>query len=172
MKGEFVGARLPKIIFVLLAAYAVFHFWSYYAQLPDVMASHFDARGIANGWQSKSAFFSTFIMVGVLAVVLGLGLPRIITRLPAQFINLPNKQYWLSPEHAAETQEYLITFFAWFGCALFVVLITAFDFALQSNLHPENRPDIFRLWMTLAGFLAFVVAWTIRMMAKFLHPPQ
>lgn len=172
MRGCFVGARLPKIIFVLLAAYAVMHFWAYYSELPEVMASHFDAHGIPNGWQSKSAFFGTFIMVGALAVVLGFGLPRIITRIPAQFINLPNKQYWLSPEHVAETQEFLVTFFAWFGCALFVVLITAFEYALQSNLHPENRPDVARLWITLVGFLAFVVVWTIRMMAKFLRPPK
>jgi uncharacterized membrane protein len=172
MKEEIMGGRLPKLIFVLLAAYGVIHFWSYYSQLPEVMASHFDAHGIANGWQSKSAFFSVFIMVGVLAAVLGFVLPRIITRIPAQFINLPNKQYWLSPEHATETQEFLLTFFAWFGCALFVMLISAFDFALQSNLHPESRPDISRLWITLAGFLAFVAVRTIRMISKFLRPPQ
>ena len=109
-------------------------------------------------------------MVGVLAAALGFGLPRIITLLPAQWINLPNKQYWLAPERVAETQEFLLGYFAWFGCALFVVLISAFDFALQSNLHPANRPDVTRLWYTLAGFLVFVVAWSVRMMTTFRRP--
>jgi uncharacterized membrane protein len=167
-----MGSRLPKLIFVLLAAYIAVYFSSYYSQLPNVVASHFDAHGIANGWQTKFGFFRVFVMVSVLAAVIGFGLPRIIALVPAQLINLPNKQYWLSPEHLAETQEFLSIYFAWFGCAVILVIISTFDFAVQSNLHPDDRPDIFRLWYTLAGFLAFVVVWIIRMLAKFRRPMQ
>jgi uncharacterized membrane protein len=172
MKEGFMGSRLPKLILTLLAAYAALHFSWYYQKLPDVVASHFDVHGIANGWQTKPAFFRVFAMVSVLAAAFGFGLPRIITKVPAQLINLPNKQYWLSPEHLAETQEFLSAYFACFGCALFVVMISTFDYAMQSNLHPENRPDISRMWYTLAGFLAFVVVWIVRMLTKFLGPGQ
>jgi uncharacterized membrane protein len=168
----FMGSRFPKLIFAMLAAYAAIHFSSNYSQLPDLVASHFDAHGIANGWQSKSAFFSVFVAVSVLAAAIGFGLPRIITVVPAQLINLPNKRYWLSPEHLAETQEFLSAYFAWFGCALFVVMISTFDSAVQSNLHPENRPDISRMWYILVGFLAFVVVWIIRMLARFSRAPR
>ncbi len=168
----FMGSRLPKVVFALLAGYAAIHFSSYYPQLPGVVASHFDAHGIANGWQTKPAFFSVFVMVSALAAVFGFGVPRIIGIVPAQLINLPNKQYWLSPEHLAETQEFLSAYFAWFGCALFVVMISTFDYAVQSNLHPENRPDISRMWYILAGFLLFIVVWIIRMLSKFLRPGQ
>jgi uncharacterized membrane protein len=166
-----MGSRLPKLIFALLAAYAAVHFSFYYSQLPDVVASHFDAHGIANGWQAKSAFFGVLVMLSVLAAVLGFGLPRIITIIPTQLINLPNKQYWLSPEHLAETQEFLSAYFAWFGCALFVVMISAFDYAVRSNLYPENRPDVSRIWYTLAGFLVFVVVWIACMLARFSQTP-
>ncbi len=56
-----MDSRLPKLLFVVLAAYAAIHFSSYYSQLPDVVASHFDGRGTPNGCQTKPAFFMVFV---------------------------------------------------------------------------------------------------------------
>jgi hypothetical protein len=103
--------RLPKLLFVLLAAYAAIHFSTYYSRLPDVVASHFNGRGMANGWQTKPAFFMVFVGVSVLAAVIGFGIPRLITALPPQRINLPSKVYWLAPDHLAATMEFLKNFF-------------------------------------------------------------
>ena len=167
-----MDSRLPKLSFVVLAAYAAFHFSSYYSQLPDVVASHFNARGVANGWQTKPAFFTVFVGVSVLAAVIGFGIPHIISVMPPQLINLPNKQYWLAPDQLAETQAFLNNYFEWFGCAVFLIIILTFDYAIQSNLHPDNRPDVSRMWHILAGFLAFVSVWIIRLLARFLRTPQ
>jgi uncharacterized membrane protein len=165
-------SRLPKLLFLVLAAYAAIHFSAYYSQLPAVVASHFDARGVANGWQAKSAFFGVFVGVGVLAAVIAFGVPRIIAALPVQLINLPNKDFWLAPEHLARTLESLSTYFAWFGCALYLILILTFDYALQYNLHPEYRPDVSRMWYILAGFGAFLIVWITRLLTRFLRPPE
>jgi len=167
-----LDSRLPKLLFVLLALYAAIHFSYYYPRLPDVVASHFNGRGAANGWQTKSAFFGVFVGVSVLAAVIGFGVPRIISVLPAELINLPNKRYWLAPEHLSETMEFLNSYFAWFGCAIFLILILTSDYALQSNLHPEHPPDPSRMWYILAGFLAFMLVWTTRLLMKFLRAPQ
>ena len=167
-----MGSRLPKLSFAVLAAYAAIHFPSYYSKLPDVVASHFNRRGMANGWQTKPAFFTVFVGVSVLAAVIGFGIPRIISAMPPQLINLPNKQYWLAPDRLAETQALLNNYFAWFGCAVFLVIILTFDYAIQSNLRSENRPDISRMWYILAGFLAFVAVWIIRLLTRFLRTPQ
>ena len=64
-------ARLPRLLFVLFAVGAAIYFSSYYAQMPEVVASHFNARGVPNGWQTKSAFFSVFVGVGILAAIIG-----------------------------------------------------------------------------------------------------
>lgn len=165
-------ARLPKLLFTLLAVGAAIHFSSYYAQMPDVVASHFNGRGTPNGWQTKPAFFGLFAAMSVLAAVLGFGLPRIIASVPPQLINLPNKQFWLGPEHLAETLAFLNAYFAWFGCAVFLIMILTFDYAIQSNLHPANPPDVSRMWYILVGFLAFVVLWIIRMFIRFGRAPQ
>jgi uncharacterized membrane protein len=163
---------LPKLVFVLLVLYAAIHFSYYYPQLPGVVASHFDGRGTPNRWQTKLAFFIVFTGVSLLALTIGFGIPQIIKALPAQLINLPNKRYWLAPEHLAETQEFLSKHFAWFGCAVFLIIILTFDYAIQSNLHPENRPDPTRMWYILAGFLLFTLIWTVRMLTKFLRSPE
>jgi hypothetical protein len=167
-----LDSRLPKLIFVLLALYAAVHFSYLHSQLPGVVASHFDGRGTPNGWQTKTAFFTVFVGVSVLAVVIGFAIPQMIAALPVQLINLPNKRYWLAPEHVTETTEFLKVYFAWFACAIYLVMILTFDYAIQSNLHPENRPDPARMWYILLGFLVFVVAWISRMFAKFLRMPQ
>ena len=167
-----MDSRLTKLSFAMLSGYAAIRFASYYSQLPDVVASHFNARGVANGWQTKSAFFAVFVGVSVLAAVIGFGIPRIISAMPPQLINLPNKNYWLAPDHLAETQTFLNNYFAWFGCAVFLVIILTFDYAIQSNLRSENRPDISRMWYILAGFLAFVAVWIIRLLTRFLRTPQ
>jgi uncharacterized membrane protein len=165
-------SSFPKLVFVLLAVGAAIYFSSFYAQLPEVVASHFNARGVANGWQTKSAFFGVLVGVSVLAAVVGFGIPRIIFSLPAELINLPNKHYWLAPEHLADTMEFLNRFFAWFGCAVFTVILVTFDYAIQSNLHPDHRPDARRMWYLLAGFVAFVAVSIARMFLHFGRVPR
>jgi uncharacterized membrane protein len=165
-------SSLPKLVFLLLAAYAAIHFSSSYAQMPEVVASHFNVHGAPNGWQTKTAFFGVFVAMTVLSVVIGFGLSAIIGAMPIRLINLPNKQYWLSPEHRGTTLKFLKSYFAWFSCAIYLVMIVAFDYAVRSNLHPENPPAVSHLWYTLAAFLAFVIVWLIRMFTRFGRLPQ
>ncbi len=163
-------ARLPKVVFAVLAVGAAIYFSTYYAQMPDVVASHFNGRGVPNGWQTKPSFFGLLAAVSVLIAIIGFGIPRIIASVPPQLINLPNKQYWLAPEHLAETMAFLNAYFAWFGCAVFLIMILTFDYAIQSNLHPDHRPDVSRMWYILAGFLVFMAVWLARMFARFSRP--
>ena len=167
-----MDSRLPKLIFVVLTLYAAVHFSSLYPQLPGVVASHFNGRGAPNGWQTKEAFFGIFVAISVLAAVIGFGMPKMIQAMPAQLVNLLNKRYWLSPEHLAETAEFLNSSFAWFACGNFLIMVFVFDYAIENNLHPEHPPSPARMWYILAGFLLFTVVWTIRMLAKFRRPPQ
>ena len=91
----------------------------------------------------------------------------------AAAIDQPSEQAILAGAGSPSgTQAFLNNYFAWFGCAVFLVIILTFDYAIQSNLRSENRPDISRMWYILAGFLAFVTIWIIRLLTRFLRTPQ
>ena len=166
------NARLAKTIFVLLSVSALVYFWNSYSRLPEVVVSHFDGQGRPNGWQTKSAFFDVFLGTTVLSALLVFGVPALVKALPGRLINLPNKQYWLGPEQRAATFEFLSSGFAWFGCAVFLLIFFAFNYAVQSNLHPDHPPSPSGMWFALLAFLVFAIVWISRLILRFARTPQ
>jgi uncharacterized membrane protein len=166
-----MDSRLPKLLFVLLVVFAVVRFSYLYPQLPEVVQSHFNGQGHPNGWQTKAVFFSFFVGVTVLSTFFTFGLPALIGALPAQLFNLPNKKYWLAPEHRAASLDFISGWFAWFGCAVFFVACYTFDYAIRSNLEPGHVSHPERLLYLIVAFLAFTLVWIVRMFVRF-PPPR
>src|SRR5262249_55485167 len=160
-------SRLAKLVLVILVIGAAFRFSADYSQLPDVVASHFNAAGHANGWQTKTAFFSFFVGSVVLAVFFAFGLPAMIRAMPIQLFNLPNKNYWLAGDQREPSLEFLSAWFAWLGCAIFVVACYAFHFAIQANLRPEAGPGGTQFAYVLAAFGLFCAFWMVLMFRRF-----
>lgn len=154
-----------------MATLAAIYFSSVYPQLPETVAMHFNASGVADNYQPKSGFLDTLIAVTSAVAVLVFGVPAIIKILPAQLANLPNKQYWLSPERVADTQEFFSAWFAWFGCAVYFMAVFAFNYAVQFNLHPDNPPSPGRMIWMLSAFIAFTVFWVLRLPLHFARVP-
>ena len=92
--------------------------------------------------------------------------------MPKQLINLPNKEYWLGAGRWAASMQFLSAWLAWFGCAVYAVIILAFDFAVQTNLRSPYGPNPRRLWYSLVIFGAFTVVWTMRLVGRFGRVPD
>jgi uncharacterized membrane protein len=163
--------RLPKWMYALLLASGVFGSLHYYPFLPERMASHFSAHGTPNGWQPKEGFFLIMGLVTGLTAIIGFLAPALIARLPASQINLPNKAYWLRPEHRAATMEFVAGQFAWFACALLFVILFGGYQAIQANLPDVAKFDSQAMRIVIVGFLVYVLVWVLRFVRHFAHIP-
>jgi len=164
------NSGLPKLIYALLAAVGLIYFSLLYPQLPNVMASHFNASGAATASMPKSGFFLLFLFVAVFASIPVFLVPRQMAALPQDRINLPNKAYWLAPERRDETMQYLGMQMGWFGCALLALLLCGFYFAISANLKPDHQFDSTSFLAGLGAFTAFIIVWLVRLMGHFRKP--
>ena len=164
------GRRLPIACIgalVLLAALRVAAVWD---AMPEHMASHFGRSGQPDGWQSKTAFFVTFGAIGLFTLVTLL-LPAWFLRfIPAQMINIPYRDYWLTPERRPEAMDRLAGFMDWFSVMLTVVLVATLELVLRANMGQAPLNNTVMLAM-LAAFFAFTIVWLIRMWRNF-KPPE
>jgi uncharacterized membrane protein len=129
--------------------------------LPDRVAIHFGGGGEANGWMSRSTDL-------IFASGLGVGLPlffvvlSLLTGLiPTRFVNLPHREYWLSPERRVQTCTYISLQMIWMGCLTVLFLAGIHYLTIQANrVTPPHLPMSLLLTLT-GGFLAGVAAWSI-----------
>ena len=145
-----------------MAVFAGIYFSTLHAKLPAMVATHFSANGTPGNWQPKGGLLGIFVLMTAIPAVLVFGVPAIIKALPPSLVNLPNKAYWLSEERAAGTQEFLGAWFGWFGCAVYLMILFAWNYAMQANLHPGERPSAETMSWMVRGFAVFTVVWVAR----------
>ena len=164
-------SRLPTAIYFLLLLFGIVHFAQIYPQLPDRMASHFAADGTPNGSAPKQDFFLLTAMIAAVTAIPAFLVPLKLKRLPRQRINLPNKEYWLAPEHAEETYRFFRTYMAWFACALLFVLLFGTAQAANANLPSIGHFNSTAMIYVMVGFAAFVGVWLISFIRHFQNVP-
>jgi len=128
--------------------------------LPDEVASHFVASGVANGFMPKSYYvrFMLVLIVGLPSLlafvpVVGLNTPNVR-------INLPNRDYWLAPARRAETIKVIHEFMVRVAALLVVFLAYVHWLVVRANqLVPPNMSPP---WI-IGGLVAFVLAMIIWM---------
>ena len=161
------NTRLPSSIFFALALFGGVQYIYYAPRLPEILGSHFGVTGAVNGWQTKSALFSMELAIIVLAAVVSFGIPRIIAAMPVSTINLPHKEFWLSPERRDETMAHIRAWTAWFGCALLAFLLFVMELAFRANLRTPPRFNNAAFVPALLAFAAVDTALLIRLILHF-----
>lgn len=157
--------RLALVVFLLLCAACVGQALYYFPRLPAEVACHFGAAGQPDAWCGKGQFLSCHLgMIAFLAAVfLGLGL--VLRKLPAEYMNLPNKEYWLAPNQRPQTLDGLRSRLLWLGSLTWVLLL---DMAGQTfQVHLGHAARLSHVWLSLGVYLAATAAWGIAMFMKF-----
>jgi uncharacterized membrane protein len=161
------GTRIPRILFFGIVLAAIAQCVHDFPLLPDRLASHFAASGIPNGWMTKPQFFITYAVMLLPALVVEFWVSHRIANKPDAKLRLPNKEYWLAPEHRAETFAYFDSFFAWFGCALLLVEVFAMGLAMRANFDAPPQLPTGPIVSVIVGFILFNVAAVIAMLRRF-----
>ena len=163
--------RLPRSIFFAIIALALAQAIYNFPLLPETVASHFNASGVATGWMPKQAFFAVYAVMVLVACFVQFFVPFSIANLPNARVNLPHKDYWLAPAEREATMAYFKKSFAWFACALLLFEVLAMGLAIQANFNsPPQVPAVYML--TLVGaFLLYTIVWVILMVRHFSTVP-
>jgi uncharacterized membrane protein len=165
-------ARAPRNAFAVIALMALAKAAYDYQLLPGRLASHFGPGGLPNGWMTKETFFLFYGVVVLLSGAVIVVAPHSIANKPKERIRLPNKEYWLAPEHRPETMAYFRVQFGWYGCALLLTEVFAMELAIEANFHAPPRLATGPIALVIVGFVLFNAVWVIQLMRHFGRPGE
>lgn len=157
--------KFSRIVLYFLIGFFIAQTTWYYPNLPEKIASHFNAFGEPDGWMSKSNFliFEAIVLLFIIAEFTLL--PRLIEKSPNSMLNLPNKDYWLADERREQTFSVIRTYFEWFAVALFALFIGINQLVYRANLTSENLSS--QSWLIIGAFLVFTILWMIKFVRQF-----
>lgn len=146
-------SALAYLIYIAGAAAVWLQLHHYWAALPDPIALFFDADGKPGKWMPvRSVFIYYITALGIVAftfITAGL----LVDKKPRCFAIIPNRDYWLLPEHRSETLQYMKEFYLWTGAFAVLSIAGKAEFVLSANMKisPQIDPRIFYM---LAGTFA------------------
>lgn len=134
------------------------------------MAVHFGMGGAADGWGPPAVNAAIFSVLGLVLYLTLLGSARLVLHMPARWINLPNKDYWLTPENRPRAAARLAAGMESFGAALFGFLLVTQVLVIEANRAESPRLNEPLFLSALGLFLVYTGWWTIRLMQSFAAP--
>ena len=156
-----------SLLFALFVACAVAFVWRTSHGLPALVASHFGASGVANGFMPHD-FYVRFMIAFVI------GLPTLMVFVtghvlgsPNARINLPNADYWLAPERYAETIAFLRAGLVWFGVLLVTFLCYVHWLVVIANRVQPAYLSEPRFFGGLAAFFVALFIWLKMLLGHF-----
>jgi hypothetical protein len=162
----------PLICFALLLIAAALFVGALGADLPAIVAVHFNAAGAANGFMRREEcrrFMSIFTLglPVIIAAVTSL-VPRLV---PPSMINIPNREYWLAPDRAQSSIAFLSEQGIWFACILVTFLAGVDWMVARANAStPPHFAAMPFAWI-MAAFVGAIALWALRMFKRF-HAPR
>lgn len=142
------------------------------AMLPDRVAIHYGADGMANGWAPN--YVNALLMTGthiLLFCSIYFG-GRLTFIYPSKWINLPNKEFWLSPANMPQTMEKMQGLIWQIGVALFLFLLVLGLLSLQANMVKPVRLDQRVMLPAFGALLVYMIWWMIVFFRAFRIPVQ
>jgi hypothetical protein len=149
---------LPATLFFLaLAACFVELFWAYY-QLPERVRAHFPSWFHLSGEGPRWIFVAISGLIPVLIALAVLISIRLVKREPERFLQIPNRDYWLSAGRREQTVDSIVARIYLLGAIKFVADAILIYAAVRANLAGTSELDPTLLFSLAAGFIMAKIA--------------
>jgi hypothetical protein len=143
----------------------------YFPRMPAAMVTHYDARGMPNGFMTPGMALGVHLFVlGILALCFVV-LPALLGKFGVGLINIPNRGYWLSPERRTASLAALRTRMEILGCAALTLMLFIGECSFRANLNPTPRLPAWPLLSGVGAFVGFMVVWMVSLIRRFHRPP-
>jgi uncharacterized membrane protein len=164
--------HLSISIFVLVEIVVAAFILYTIGNLPENIASHFNGAGMPNGFMSRAGYtrFMLVFAVGIPAlVVCSISL---VVRLASGSINVPHKEYWLSPENKASAIQFLQGHVAGLGILIASFMAYIHWLLIKANsVQPPLLPNNL-LFAGLGIFLVSMLLWALWLVVRFMRVPK
>jgi uncharacterized membrane protein len=161
--------QLSLVVFLTLCVMGTVQAAYCYPRLPERIASHFGFDGKPDGWSTKQSFLVFYgVEMGTSALLLGVAL--LFRFVPSSMLNIPNKDFWLSPQRRQETLASLFYSFLWFASATLLLLIDLADQMFDVNMGKADALP--HSMLSLGLYFAFVAIWAVSLIVRFARKPS
>jgi uncharacterized membrane protein len=150
---------LYGVIWSVLLLGATADLVAYYPHLPEKVATHFNGAGEADGWGTRQGFLGSWFFSVGFAPALILGSVAAVKYLPARWINVPHRDYWLAPGRSEYTRMVMADMIQRIGVAVFLFIALLNHFMMRANLtpHPNLGPWPWILLVGLFTAMAIII---------------
>lgn len=132
------------------------------------VASHFDIHGRPDAWMAPHRYLAISLLIGVGLPLFLIAIGYVVRFLPATRVTfkIPNRDYWLTPEHRGEVDAILFHFCLWVACLEAVFMLILHLLVVYANrLTPPHFPTA--VAMVLGGGLVVAVGIRLAMMVRY-----
>jgi Protein of unknown function (DUF1648) len=167
--GPVIRPRSLAILGVLALMGTLFVLFTI-GELPERVASHFGSDDDPDGWMTRNGYlFFILSFVLVYPVLIGF-LIGFLPRVRPEWVNFPNRDYWLAPERRDDSLEFLSAHGYWFSCLLLVLVVGIHWAVLVANGSDPPTLPIRIFAPLLTGFIVGFIVWLIVIFRRFRKP--
>lgn len=146
--------RYGRLLFGLVFLISTFESIRLWGISPAQMAAHFNAQGLPDRFTTKMDFFGAEVETMIIIVGLGLLIQILVLTVPVEWVNMPNRDYWLAPERRASVIDRLSSFGAMLFAMILFVVQFGFELAVSANLH---QPILFQAFYMMPVMVLFFI---------------
>jgi hypothetical protein len=163
--------RLTAALFVLALAFCFVELVWAYNQLPELVRAHFPSWMHFGAEGPRWVFVVVTGAIPVLIALAALISIRLLRSQPEKFVQIPNRDYWLSPARREQALDLIASRIYLLGAVKFIADAVFIYAAVRANLAGTTELDPTLLFSLACAFVIVKVALAAQLVWRFHHRP-